>query len=463
MRIVSDAAQAAPALPATPPPADDGRKAARLLQAANKLLGILERGAPLDARTLRDAMTEAFGATDSEGAWLWKDAYEACEAALLLFLRRHLKAMRARAGSNARLLEMLGRLTALTPTHTRRSEESQQLQQFSTPIEFGFIASIAAGITPADRALEPSAGTGQLAVFAELQGATLALNEIAETRADLLSLLFPTVSVTRFNAEHIHDYLPDTLRPSVILMNPPFSAAPGVKGGIAGADLRHLRAALQRLVHGGRLVAITGINASPSHPDFRDALRDIEVQVVFTAGISGALYRRHGTTIETRLTVIDRVPAPDGLAQLPCPPMTECAEQLLDLVAAHLPPRPVFEAARDVPPSVPPTQPTLFPLVLPSRARQAAALPPTPAEPAVELSYSVHDWADTPGILSGDTIYEPYRVETIRITGARPHPTRLVQSAAMASVKSPKPSYRPATARVPARAGRWPAFCSTTG
>jgi hypothetical protein len=30
-----------------------------------------------------------------------------------------------------------------------------------------------------------------------------------------------------------------------------------------------------------------------------------------------------------------------------------------------------------------------------------------------------------------------------RIPGARPHPTRLVQSAAMASVAPPKPSYRP--------------------
>ena len=50
--------------------------------------------------------------------------------------------------------------------------------------------------------------------------------------------------------------------------------------------------------------------------------------------------------------------------------------------------------------------------------------------------------------LAGDAIYEPYRVETIRIDGAKPHPTKLVQSAAMASVKPPKPSYRP---HLPAR------------
>ena len=53
-----------------------------------------------------------------------------------------------------------------------------------------------------------------------------------------------------------------------------------------------------------------------------------------------------------------------------------------------------------------------------------------------------------PAALVSDAIYEPYRVETIRIDGAKPHPTKLVQSAAMASVKPPKPSYRP---HLPAR------------
>src|SRR5262245_60108551 len=131
MRLLEDAARSSLALSVPQPATGDAGQAARLLNAANTLLGFLERGAVLDARTLREAMTESFGATDGEGAWVWKDAYEACEAAQLLFLRRHLKAMRARAGSNAWLLEMLGRLAALTPTHTRRSEESQALQQFS--------------------------------------------------------------------------------------------------------------------------------------------------------------------------------------------------------------------------------------------------------------------------------------------------------------------------------------------
>ena len=46
-----------------------------------------------------------------------------------------------------------------------------------------------------------------------------------------------------------------------------------------------------------------------------------------------------------------------------------------------------------------------------------------------------------------DAIYETYGLQSIRISGAKPHPTELVQSAAMASVPAPKPSYRP---RLPA-------------
>ena len=42
-----------------------------------------------------------------------------------------------------------------------------------------------------------------------------------------------------------------------------------------------------------------------------------------------------------------------------------------------------------------------------------------------------------------DAIYETFRLQAIDIPGAEPHPTKLVQSAAMASVAPPKPSYRP--------------------
>src|SRR6266853_4949887 len=305
-----------------------------LIGTANLLLTDLERGVAIDARSLRAAMIASFGASDAEGAWDWKTAYEACEAAQILFLRKFGPAMRERAASPSRFLAMLTKLAALVPSHTRRSEESQALQQFSTPIGLGFVAGTAAAITPADAVLEPSAGTGLLAIHAELAGGSLVLNEIAETRANLLDRLFPTVGVTRYDAAHIHDHLDAAAHPTVVLMNPPFSVAAHVDGRVADAAFRHISSALARLADGGRLVAITGANLSPDNPSWRDGFVRLQERgrVVFSAPVDGRVYARHGTTAETRLTIIDRVPADDPTSFPASPGMAPDAATLLDWV-----------------------------------------------------------------------------------------------------------------------------------
>ena len=213
--------------------------ASALMKAARQLLCDLERGRRIDATILRSAMEAAFGASDASGAWNWKTAYDACEAATVLFLRRHGAAMRAKATSPAVMLSMLMKIMSLLPTQTRRSEESESLQQFSTPIGLAFVASTSAAITPADAVLEPSAGTGLLAILAELAGASLILNEFADGRAGILTQLFPGVSTTQFDAAHIDGHLDVGLVPSVVLMNPPFSAAVHVDRRVRDAALRH--------------------------------------------------------------------------------------------------------------------------------------------------------------------------------------------------------------------------------
>ena len=132
--------------PATAPAPDP--KVAGLFHAGSVLTLALDKGRTLDARTLRTVMTDAFDGSDAEGAWAWKDAYEAVEIAQLLFLRKYGRAMAGQAGSPARLLAMLARLAERLPTHSRRSEESQALQQFSTPLALGAIAARAAGWWP---------------------------------------------------------------------------------------------------------------------------------------------------------------------------------------------------------------------------------------------------------------------------------------------------------------------------
>ena len=143
------------AVPVSPPATPQPTSApAVLLAAARTLLPVLEAGRALDARVLRDAMTEAFGASDADGAWLWKDCYEAAEAALVLFLQRYGRAMRREAGTGpggpAAMIRMLETLAALEPSQTRRSEEQLRFQQFSTPLPLAYAALQAAMIRPGD-------------------------------------------------------------------------------------------------------------------------------------------------------------------------------------------------------------------------------------------------------------------------------------------------------------------------
>jgi predicted RNA methylase len=419
--------------------------ASALIRAAELLLPHLEAGRAIDAHALRAAMEQAFGGSDAEGAWSWKQAYDACEAAQVLFLRKFGAAIRARAVTPAAQLAMFGKLAALLPSHTRRSEESQALQQFSTPVTLGLVAGLAAALTPGDLVLEPSAGTGLLAIFAEIAGASLILNELAESRAGLLDRLFPDVSVTRFDAAHIHDHLEAGLRPTVVLMNPPFSAAAHVDGRVADVALRHVGSALARLAEGGRLVAITGANLSPDNPAWREDFISLQERgrVVFSAAIDGRVYARHGTSAETRLTVIDRVPAEDPATFPASPGMAPDAATLLDWVIRHVPARPpvATSAVNTLAPSAPrvPLKAGMRPPVRTTGAPQPGLV----ADVAAELAYEACDWAPAVGVLISEALYEGYALQSIGIPGAKPHPTRLVQSAAMASVAPPKPTYRP--------------------
>ncbi len=241
----------------------------------------------------------------------------------------------------ADILLILERLGALLPAETRRSEASQALQQFSTPIELAFVAAIAARITADDLVLEPSAGTGMLAVQAEIAGAKFLLNEWAEDRHALLKVLFPNGSATRFDGAQIHDRLDPALRPSVVLMNPPFSASPLIAGRHASATFEHVRSALARLEPNGRLVAITGESFSSYSRSWRGAFEKLQQTSTLRASFAmrRGFFRRHGTDVESRLTVIDKVPSINP-AQFPVPlPPAETLQELLALVEEHVPPR----------------------------------------------------------------------------------------------------------------------------
>ena len=442
----------APVAPPVPVPSRDPAPA--ILAVAGALQPDLAQGFRIDALRLRLEMERAFGGSDADGAWDWKLAYEAGEVALVLFLRKFGRALLARSGSPAALLPILAKVAGLLPTHTRRSEEMERFQQFSTPLPMGLAAMAAAQITPRDLVLEPSAGTGLLAILAEIAGGSLALNELAETRADLLRDLFPERPVTTFDADQIDDHLDVGVRPSVILMNPPFSVVANVDGRTTEATARHLRSALARLAPGGRLVAITGASFAPDAPAWAETFSRLteRAHLVFCGPVSGAAFAKHGTSFETRILVFDKCRGGEqgGITADLARSISPDVAHLLARITAEVPPRLELDAgvgACSQPISsfrgIPGRSSGLT--ARPLRSTAAAKMDVHVTTPdAEDLGYTLRETVDDLGFARlSDAIYETFRLQAIDIPGAEPHPTKLVQSAAMASVAPPKPSYRP--------------------
>ena len=410
-----------------------------LFEASQSLATLLLKRRPIDISSLRAAMEAAFGATDASGAWSWKQAFDAVEAAQVLALKAKARSTFAGEPSPQWRLAALTKLARLCPTATVRSEESQDLQQFSTPLPLAYVMATAAHIGAGDVVLEPSAGTGMLAVWGHLAGATLALNELSAGRAALLQRLFRGVDVTRHDAEQIHDRLDPAIVPTVVLMNPPFSASPG-RGYNRHAAARHLHAALARLAPGGRLVVLTLASFGPRASAWGDDWRRIRdcAQLVCSIALPGDVYARHGTSVETRLSVLDK--GADSAVEpviVTAGRLDEALQVVLDSCGGRtrpaVPPDPL--ASRPPLPVIISAQPS------PGPTPQAFSTIPSVTEDAVELVYETVEATDDTAL--SDALYQPYSPQRIRIPGAASHPTPLVQSAALASVSPPQPSYRP--------------------
>ncbi|MBE0703104.1 MAG: methylase/helicase, partial [Afipia sp.] len=108
-------------------------------QAALLLVPFIERGETVTTAGLRTIMTESFGGSDAQGFWIWKQAYEALEAAQILFVQKFGTTMLSRSAAPRTALAMMKRIADLVPTHTRRSTESQAMQQLSTPLPLAFV------------------------------------------------------------------------------------------------------------------------------------------------------------------------------------------------------------------------------------------------------------------------------------------------------------------------------------
>ncbi len=232
-----------------PDPVATRSRAQRLFDVATILADSLTQSQIPDRHALRTLMTASFGASDAQGAWSMRQAYDALEIALILFLRRGNSGI-VSSGDPAACYAALRCLETSLPRHSYRSEQQIAMQQFSTPLTLAWLAVQAARLGPEDHILEPSAGTGMLLGSIPPGRCTFTLNERDPDRAALLTLAIGQ-AVTCHDAEYIHDLLPLGDDPSVVLINPPFGRSEG-RGNDRQAGARHLRSALLRLRHHGR-------------------------------------------------------------------------------------------------------------------------------------------------------------------------------------------------------------------
>lgn len=283
-------------------------------QIADRILNdYLKTGAVLDSKALIEIANSIYGGTLSEGVFDIKDATDSLELAVNRYLLEEMQNKAAEFnGKSAKSAEdgivWMEELLKRIPTQTKRTDEQVSLQQFSTPPNIAYLANWLANIDSSDFMLEPSAGIGGLAAFAKAFGATTAVNEISERRLGALrSLGFD--HVTSEDGAQLDNILPDYIKPTVVVMNPPFSSTGGrTKNSTANAK-PHVEQALGRLENGGRLVAILGQGMSNDAPAFAawwDALRKQGYNIRANIGIDGTNYRKYGTTFNVRLVVIDK-------------------------------------------------------------------------------------------------------------------------------------------------------------
>lgn len=278
----------------------------------------LETGAVLSIGDLQKIATTIYKGTLAEGAFSVKDMTDALELAVNRHIIKQMSDNTAQynadtAESAVKGIEWAEGILAQIPTQTKRTDEQIGLQQFSTPPNIAYLANWIANISDTDFMLEPSAGIGGLASFAKGFGAATAVNEISERRLGALrSLGFDHVFSE--DAAQLDNILPDYIKPTVVVMNPPFSSTGGrTKNSTANAK-PHVEQALNRLENGGRLVAILGQGMSNDAPMFAAWWDEIRKNYNIRAniGIDGSNYRKYGTTFNVRLVVIDKTGPQNG-------------------------------------------------------------------------------------------------------------------------------------------------------
>lgn len=484
----------------------------------------LSKGETIDKPTLMKQAAEAYGGTISEGKYNAKDAFDALEMGINQYIVKKEGeydpgTIISTTGAAQDVIDGIRKdiMDKIPSQSGIRTPEQDEFQQFSTPPDLAFTMAWVGNISSKDTVLEPSAGVGGLASFAKAAGAKTIVNELSSRRADLLKQMGFDQVFTE-NAEQINNILQRDVKPTVVLMNPPFSSTAGrIKGERKSANvIKHLDQAFKRLEEGGRMVALIGKGWFEDPKAITDYLKNLVDKNNLSANIvvGGKGYAKYGTTYDNRILVIDKTP-PTGK-----PTVTGTVEDVKDAIPllqevrdARTPPeprqiKPEVQAVSGRPESGTRPEPTVLPPTdvvgvgeretggvqrqpvekhpgEPSRGQPSGGLPipetgggrgtlpaggqpgqpedtggaggRTPGQSGLEterpsegLSQSESARVtleetkeeENPTDIT-DSLYENYKPKKALVSGAKPHPGPIVESAAMASVDPPNVKYRP--------------------
>ena len=282
-------------------------------QISDYVLDKLTNNEKITTQELQSIADKAHGGTMAEGKYDVKAMTDAMELGVNRYIIDTISNAQSDFNSpeSKKAVESIDEITEsilnAIPTQTKRSDEQVSLQQFSTPPNIAYLASWVANIDNKDTVLEPSAGIGGLASFAKADGATVYVNELSDSRLEMLKQL-PFDGFFKENAEQINNILPDYVSPSVVLMNPPFSSTGGRTKNSTKNAIPHVEQALLRLQDGGRLVAIVGKGMADDTPTFRNWYNELRKKYNIRAniGIDGENYKKYGTTFDVQMLVIDK-------------------------------------------------------------------------------------------------------------------------------------------------------------
>ena len=207
---------------------------------------------------------------------------------------------------DAKAIKFIEDLQDNLPTQIIRDTEQESKQQFSTPPILAWLVDKLAKLKKDDKVLEPSAGNG--ALVSMIRGVKkIFTNEIDKDRIRILKALGYKPSELNARAINLSQELYKE-KPTVVVMNPPFSAdvETGRHANDVGYD--HIKSALKIMQPGGRLVAILGEGSSFQNQRafrfWKDLMKDADLKLLID--VPRGIYEKYGTKFGNVIAVMDK-------------------------------------------------------------------------------------------------------------------------------------------------------------